>query len=170
MSSMSKYQSAAVWLIQNTALSFDQIAQACHLHIFEVNTLANKDPRQLIYAASPIDKGWTTLDAIKKCENNPKCLLTLTEKEPLISAKQKNYVPASVRKNKPNGILWVLKHCPHMSDAAIVSLLSTTRKMIQSLRDGTHKKIDDFKPANPVSLGLCTQNQFDEKTKDISEV
>lgn len=156
----------AIWLVENTALTFEQIAIFCGLHPLEVQGIANQEVAEGIKGANPINHGQLTKDEIRRCEMDSAARLTLSEsavkliKEEEANNKKRNYIPIARRHDKPNAIMWLLKNCPEMADAQISKLLGTTKNTINLLRKRTHWNYSNFHPKDPVLLGLCTQSEF----------
>ena len=156
----------AVWLVENTTLTFEQIADFCGLHPLEVQGIADEEVAEGIKGVNPINYGQLTKDEIKKCEKNSTRRLTLSKsainliKEHEINKKKRNYIPIARRQDKPNGIMWLLKNCPEMTDAQISKLLRTTKDTIGLIRQKKHWNYSNFRAKDPVLLGLCTQSEF----------
>jgi hypothetical protein len=159
----------AVWLIDNTALTFEQIAAFCGLHALEVKAIADGEVASGILGVSPIDNGQLTKEMIQKCEKDPNSKLHLTEtaqKYAVYESKRKaKYVPVARRGDKPDAISWLLKHCPDIKTQQITKLIGTTRTTVDSIRDRTHRDIANIRPRDPVFLGLCTQMELDKLMK-----
>mgnify|MGYP000167235903 CR=1 FL=1 len=156
-------QQAAVWLIENTALTFQQIADFCHLHPLEVETLANEEGARII-GQSPINTNELTKEEIARCEADADAKLVISKTdlpEPLARSKGPRYTPISKRGDKPNAIAWLLKHHPELSDAQIVKLIGTTKLTIEKIRTRTHADMINIKAASPVELGLCKYDELD---------
>jgi len=158
-------KATAVWLVDNTALSFDQIADFCKLHPLEVKAVADGDAAQGIKGLDPIQTGQLTREDIEKAENDPEYRLTLADpKVRLPEAKRKKgprYTPVSRRQDRPNAILWLVRNHPELKDAQIMRLVGTTKSTIQSIRDRTHWNANNLTPLDPVTLGLCSQIDLD---------
>lgn len=157
-------KATAVWLIENTMLTFDQIAAFCNLHALEVQALADEEG-QKITGQSPLQMRLLTADEIKRGEADPKVRLKGIETdlpEPKTRAKGPRYTPISKRQDKPDAIAWLLKHHPELNDNTIGRLVGTTRNTIQSVRDKTHPNSANFQPRSPVEIGLCTYAEFDK--------
>ncbi len=154
----------AVWLIENTALTFEQIAQFCDLHILEVQALADEQSESNIIGVNPIDLGQLTKEEIERCTNDPQArLMKCTDKFPelkKIKSKRK-YIPLLKRRERPDAIAWLIKFYPDMSDAVIASLISTTKNTVASVREKAQSRMGEFKPRDPVLLGFCTQIELD---------
>jgi hypothetical protein len=163
-------KATAVWLVENTALSFEQIAEFCGMHPLEVQGIADGEVSGGIRGLDPTANGQLTLDEIKKCENDPKAHLQIlgTAKQ-YISKKSKGsrYTPLARRQDKPDAIAWLVKNYPTMSDAKIAKLVGTTKHTIEAVRGKTHWNSGNIKPRDPVLLGLCTQTHLDAATASI---
>jgi uncharacterized protein len=142
-------KATAVWLVENTGLSFRQIADFCHLHELEVKGIADGDVAQGIKGLDPVTSGQLNRDEIGKGEADPNYRLKLHES------------PVSRRQDRPDAIAWLLRNHPELPDAAIMKLVGTTKPTIQSIRDRTHWNSVNIKPVDPVTLGLCTQLELD---------
>ncbi len=158
-------KATAVWLIDNTALSFDQIAAFCGLHPLEVKGIADGDVAASVRGINPITTDQLTREEIAKGENDPEYKIKLTHKKPIIiKAKRKKaprYTPLSKRQNRPDAIAWMVRNHPEVSDAQISRLLGTTKSTIVAIRDRTHWNAANLEPRDPVGLGLCTQIELD---------
>ncbi len=152
-------KATAVWLIETTSLTFEQIANFCGMHVLEVQALADGDA--LIVGVSPVLNGQLTEEDIKRCEQDPTARLNLMETESIRREKEKKYTPLARRQDRPNVIAWFVKFCPSMPDAQIIKILRTTKKTIHAIRTRTHWNITNIKPENPVSLGFCSQEDLD---------
>ncbi len=163
----------AVWLIENTALTFEQIAQFCGLHVLEVQALADEQASAGMIGVDPIKMGQLTAEEIERCSKNPNARLFLsTSAIPVLKTKnKKKYVPLKKRQERPDAVAWLIKYYPDMPDSVICSLLSTTKSTVASIRERTHTRITELKPRDPVLLGFCSQIELDaaiaslEKTK-----
>ena len=154
---------AAVWLIENTALTFQQIADFCHLHVFEIETLANEEGIRIV-GQSPINTGELTREEIIRCEADANASLKIQKNDlpqPLARSKGPRYTPISKRGDKPNAIAWLLKHHPELSDAQIVKLIGTTKLTIEKIRTRTHADMVNIRAASPIELGLCKYDELD---------
>jgi len=157
-------KATAVWLIENTGLTFDQIAAFCNLHPLEIQALADEEG-QKITGQSPLQAKLLTADEIKRAEADPKARMKGIETdlpEPKTRSKGPRYTPISKRQDKPDAIAWLIKHHPELNDNTIGRLVGTTRNTIQSVRDKTHPNSGSFQPRSPVELGLCTYQEFDK--------
>lgn len=156
-------KATAVWLIDNTTLTFEQIGAFCHLHPLEVQAIADGEIIVGMVGHDPVASGQLTLDEIERCQTDPSARLVMMTNPLRVKAqKRAKYTPVSLRQAKPNGIAWLVKEIPAITDADIIRTLGTTKNTIQSIRLRTHKNINEIKPANPVHLGLCTVNDLNE--------
>ena len=158
-------KATAVWLVENTALSFDQIADLCKLHPLEVKAIADGDSAQGIKGLDPVSTGQLSREEIAKAEANSDYRLHLQEsKVRLPEPKRKKgprYTPVSRRQDRPNAILWLVRNHPELKDAQIMRLVGTTKTTIQAIRERTHWNSATLTPMDPVTLGLCTQIDLD---------
>lgn len=165
-------KATAVWLVENTALSFEQIAQFCGLHPLEVQGIADGEVSGGIRGVDPIASGQLTMDEIKRCEADPKLQLEIksTAKQYIMQkTKGSRYTPVARRQDKPDAIAWLIKNFPTMTDAQIAKLIGTTKNTIQAVRTKTHWNSGNIKPRDPVLLGLCTQTHLDAATASIKQ-
>src|SRR5271166_1587902 len=158
-------KATAVWLVDNTSLSFDQIAQLCNLHPLEVKAIADGDAAQGIKGADPILTGQLTRDEIAHAEADLNYRLHIAEpKVRMPEAKPKKgprYTPVSRRQDRPNAILWLVRNHPELKDSQIMRLVGTTKSTIDAIRDRTHWNATNLAPMDPVTLGLCSQIDLD---------
>jgi uncharacterized protein len=159
-------KATAVWLLDNTALTFDQVADFCKLHPLEVKAIADGDAAQGIKGLDPIQTGQLTRDQITEAEKNPDIKLTVTPPKvvgagPEHGKKGPRYTPVSRRQDRPNAILWLVRNHPELKDAAIMRLVGTTKSTIAAIRDRTHWNAATLAPMDPVTLGLATQTDLD---------
>ena len=156
-------QATAVWLIENTALSFQQVGDFCGLHVLEVQGIADEEAAYSIKAKNPITSGELTTDNIRECEENTTIPLVLAKLSTTITSKKKKaprYTPLSRRQDRPNAIAWIIKFHPEISDGQISKLIGTTKFTITQIRERTHWNISNVSPKDPVMLGLCKQNEL----------
>ncbi len=159
-------KSTALWLVDNTALTFEQIADFCGLHALEVQAIADGDVLVGAINFDPIAQGQITKENVTNCEKNPSERLVLLEKEdPLPKKYRSKYTPVSKRADKPNAISWLLKHHSELSDGQICRLLGTTRATIHAIHDKTHRNIKNIRSQSPVTLSLCTEIDLNECLK-----
>lgn len=159
-------KATAVWLVENTGLTFEQIAEFCGLHQLEVKGIADGEVAAGIRGLDPVGAGMLTRAEIQRCEKDPKTRLMIARsvaaeiKPP--KRREPRYTPLSKRQDRPDAIAWLLRHHPEISDQAICKLLGTTRNTVQAVRDRTHWKSQDIRPRDPVLLGLCSQVELDD--------
>ena len=167
-------KATAVWLIENTALTFEQISAFCHLHPVEVQAIANGESSMNMLGLDPIANGQLNVDEIHRCEKEPNARLVLQSinKADLLTKKKKTskYTPVLKRQDRPDGIAWLLKYYPHLSETQICRLLGTTKAMIKSVASKTHWNSANIKPRDPVHLGLCTQHDLDDLIQGVQPV
>jgi len=157
-------KATAVWLVDNTTLSFRQIAEFCGLHELEVNGIADGEVAVGIKGFDPIANNQLTPEEIARCEKDPKAKLQLKHNpaaEGEAKRKGPRYTPLSKRQDRPAAIAWLVKFHPELTDSQISKLVGTTKPTIQSIRDRTHWNITNIQPIDPVALGLCKQTELD---------
>jgi len=158
-------KATAVWLIDNTSLTFEQIADFCGIHPLEVKGIADEDVAKGIKGIDPIGTGQLTHEQIEEAEKNPDLRLKLAPakyKMPHVKAKKTpRYTPVSKRQDKPDAIYWILRNHPELTDADIMKLIGTTKATIAKIRDRGHWNSQNIKAVDPVTLGLCTQIELD---------
>src|SRR5262245_5126093 len=158
-------KATAVWLVENTGLTFDQIADFCKLHPLEVKAIADDEGIQSIIGRDPIVSGQLTRDELAKGEADPNYRLHLAEpKVHLPEPKKKKgprYTPVSRRQDRPNAILWLVRNHPELKDSQIMRLVGTTKSTIQAIRERTHWNAPNLQPMDPVTPGLCSQIDLD---------
>lgn len=157
-------KATAIWLIDNTTLSFKQISDFCGLHILEVQAIADGEINLRITGMDPIASGQLITEEIKRCEADAEAVLVLSvapTADELLGKKRSKYTPVSKRQERPDAIAWMIKYHPEISDAKISELLGTTKAMISSIKNKTHWNSANIKPRNPVQLGFCTQAELD---------
>lgn len=152
----------ATWLVDNTALSFDQIADFCGLHILEVQAMADDLAGSKYTGRDPLHSGELTLAEIERGQDDPSYRLKM-QKAPVEVTRTKGprYTPVSKRQDKPDGIAWILRNHPEITDAQIGKLIGTTRTTIAAIRDRSHWNIANIQAKDPVTLGLCSQRELD---------
>jgi hypothetical protein len=158
-------KATAVWLVENTSLSFDQIADFCKLHVLEVKAIADGDSAQGIKGLDPIQTGQLSREEISEAEKNPELRLKMQDPRvrlPAPKAKRgPRYTPVSRRQDRPNAILWLLRNHPELKDSQIMRLVGTTKSTILAIRERTHWNAQSLQPLDPVTLGLCSQLDLD---------
>jgi len=165
-------KATAVWLVDNTALSFDQIATFCKLHPLEVKAIADGESAQGIKGLDPISTGQLSRDEIARAEANPNHKLKLSEPKvrvPESKRKGPRYTPVSKRQDRPNAILWLVRNHPELKDAQISRLVGTTKSTIEQIRERTHWNSANLTPMDPVTLGLCSQIDLDLEVERASK-
>jgi hypothetical protein len=164
-------KATAVWLVDNTALTFEQIAYFCHLHPLEVRAIADGEAAQGIKGMDPVMNGQLTRDEIAKAEADPNLRLKLNEPKVRVpEAKRRGgrYTPLSKRQDRPNAILWLVRNHPELKDAQISRLVGTTKATIDQIRGRTHWNSASLAPMDPVTLGLCSQIDLDLEVQRAS--
>lgn len=157
-------KATAVWLVDNTTISFKQIADFVGLHELEVQGIADGDVAAGVKGFDPIANNQLTQEEIDKAENNPLHKLTLKFNPAAVGEEKRRgprYTPLSKRKDRPAAILWLVKFHPELADSQISKLVGTTKPTIQSIRERTHWDIANTQPIDPVALGLCKQSELD---------
>ena len=157
-------KATAVWLIDNTKLTFSQIAKFCGLHELEVNGIADGEVANGIRGMDPISNTQLTLEEIKRCENDETAELVLLKNPASIGEGKRRgprYTPLSKRQDRPSAIAWIVKFHPELPDSKISKLIGTTKPTIQSIRARTHWNMANIQPVDPVALGLCKQVELD---------
>ena len=158
-------KATAVWLVDNTALTFDQVADFTKMHPLEVRAIADGDAAQGIKGMDPISTGQLTRDEIERGEKDPDYRLRIAESKvtlpPQAKKKGPRYTPVSRRHERPSAILWLVRNHPELKDAQIMRLVGTTKTTIASVRDRTHWNASTLTPMDPVTLGLCSQIELD---------
>jgi len=152
----------ASWLVDNTALTFEQIAEFCGLHILEVQAMADDLASSKYTGRDPVHSGELTHEEIERGQADPGYTLKM-QKAPVSVSRTKGprYTPVSKRQDKPDGIAWIIRNHPEISDAQIGKLIGTTRNTIAAVRERTHWNIQNIQPKDPVTLGLCSQRELD---------
>jgi hypothetical protein len=156
-------KATAVWLINNTALTFDQIAEFCGLHPLEVQGIADGEVAVGMVGLDPVANGQVTQAEIDRCVQDPAARLQMAKRDipmPATRTKGPRYTPVSKRQDKPDAIAWLLRHHPELADSQIARLIGTTKPTIQAIRDRTHWNAPNIRPKDPVLLGLCTQTDL----------
>lgn len=158
-------KATAVWLVENTSLTFDQIADFCVLHPLEVKGIADGEVAAGIKGHDPITSGQLTRDEIARGEKNGSYRLQLAKSKVTLpevkKARGPRYTPLSRRQDRPNAILWLVRNHPELKDAQIMRLVGTTKATLQAVRDRTHWNSSGLSPLDPVTLGLCSQMDLD---------
>ncbi|MGK6324534.1 cell cycle transcriptional regulator TrcR [Sphingomonas sp. DT-51] len=152
----------ASWLVDNTSLSFEQIADFCGLHILEVQAIADDTAATKLTGRDPVRAHEVTQEEIDKAQASPAYRMKMTKgPDQVRRTKGPRYTPVSKRQDKPDGIAWIIRNHPEISDGAISNLIGTTRTTIAAIRDRSHWNIGNITPKDPVTLGLTTQRELD---------
>lgn len=169
MSKKQKYplmqKATAVWLVDNTSLTFKQIADFCGLHELEVKGIADGEVAAGIMGVDPITSGQLDKDELTRCVSNPQAQLKLklsSAYEAVTKGKKRaNYTPIARRQDKPDAIYWLLKNFPDIKDSTIIKLIGTTKSTIDAIRDRSHWNMTNIRQRDPVLLGICSQVDLD---------
>ena len=156
-------KATAVWLVENTTLTFKQIADFCDLHELEVKGIADGDVARGIKAYNPILAGQLSRDEIDSCSNDPNKKLKLIKKINQVEVKERKkpkYPPLSKRQDRPDACLWLWKNAPELNDGQISKLVNSTKNTVSLIRKKSYWNFSNLKPRDPVILGLCTQEAF----------
>jgi len=166
-------KATAVWLVENTSLTFEQIADFCGLHPLEVRGIADGDVARDIRGADPIVNGQLTREELEKAQNdsNYRMKAVVSRHAELLKPAKKapKYTPVSRRQDRPDAIMWFVRNHPEVPDAQIAKLLGTTKATIESVRNRTHWNSPNIKPVDPVTLGLVGQLQLDEVVRKAAD-
>lgn len=157
-------KATAVWLVENTSLTFDQIADFCGLHPLEVQAIADGEVATQMLGLDPVANGQTTTSEIERCQADPDARLVLSESAippQYVRHKGPRYTPIAKRQDKPDAIFYLLRNHPELSDAQICRLVGTTKPTINAVRDRTHWNSPNIKARHPVGLELCTLEELD---------
>ncbi len=163
-------KATAVWLVDNTSLTFDQIADFTGMHELEVAGIADGEVAIGIKGLDPVMRGQLTREEIERCEKNPALRLKLLKKKLAPDQKRKapRYTPLSKRQDRPAAIAWLVRYHPELADSQIAKLVGTTKPTIASVRDKSHWNMPNIRPVDPVALGLCKQMELDEAVRKAS--
>lgn len=166
-------KATAIWLVDNTSLSFRQIAEFCGLHELEVNAIADGEAAQGIKGVDPVLTGQLTREEIERAQADPAHKLKLADPKVRIPVTKKRkgprYTPVSRRQDRPNAILWLVRNHPELKDAAIMRLVGTTKSTIAQIRERTHWNAANLQPMDPVTLGLCSQIDLDMEVQGAAK-
>lgn len=161
-------KATAVWLIENTALTFRQIGAFCNLHELEVQSIADDEVAIGMVGYDPISNGQLTREEIERCEADSAERLKLargTVPRPATRTKGPRYTPVARRGDKPDAIAWLVKHYPNLADAQISRLIGTTKPTINAIRDRSHWNMANINARDPVGLGLCNRQDLDREVE-----
>ncbi|WP_183266984.1 DUF1013 domain-containing protein [Acidocella aromatica] len=164
-------KATAVWMIDKTALTFEQIADFCGMHPLEVQAIADGEVAQGINGYDPVANKQVTAEDIARCERNPALRLKLLATPEMNQKKPKGgrYTPVAKRNDRPDAIAFLLRSYPHLTDAQIIKLLGTTKDTIQKIRDRSHWNSANIKARDPVILGLCKQSDLNDAVAAANE-
>ncbi|MEP5762056.1 MAG: cell cycle transcriptional regulator TrcR [Litoreibacter sp.] len=157
-------KATAVWLVDNTTLTFKQIADFCGLHDLEVQGIADGDVAAGVKGFDPISNNQLTQEEIEKAEGDKRYRLNLKHYAAAVGEEVRRgprYTPLSKRQDRPASILWLVKFHPELSDGQVSKLVGTTKPTINAIRERTHWNISNIQPIDPVALGLCKQSELD---------
>jgi hypothetical protein len=162
-------KATAVWLVENTTLTFEQVAAFTGMHILEIQGIADGEVAQGIKGIDPVLTSQLTREELARCERDPRARLQLIRKVATLAPEPKRkgprYTPLSKRQDRPAAIMWLVRYHPELSDGAISKLVGTTKTTIGSVRERTHWNIANIRPVDPVALGLCKQTELDEAVR-----
>lgn len=157
-------KATAVWLVENTTLTFKQIADYCGLHELEIQAIADGEVAPGMHGIDPTASGQVTQAEIERCQGDPNAKLAFAKTDiPLPKARTRGarYTPVAKRNDKPDAIEWLTKNYPELQDAQIGRILGTTKPTIKAVRERTHWNSQNIRPRSPVELGLCSLNELD---------
>jgi hypothetical protein len=158
-------KATAVWLVDNTALTFDQIADYCGLHELEVQAIADGEVAPGMHGLDPTANGQLEKEEITRCEADATGRMEMaipTVPLPKVRQKGARYTPISKRQDRPDAIAWLLRHHPELSDAQVSRLIGTTKPTINAIREKTHRNMTNIQPQSPIYLGLCTAPELEK--------
>jgi len=158
-------KATAVWLVENTSLTFEQIADFCELHPLEIQAIADDEVANQMQGLDPVANGQTTMEEIARCQVDPEARLRLSPQaipQQMFRHKGPRYTPIAKRQDKPDAIAFLLRSHPELSDTQISKLIGTTKPTIAAVRDRTHWNSPNIKPRHPVELGLCTYAELEQ--------
>ena len=158
-------KATAVWLVENTSLTFEQIADFCELHPLEIQAIADDEVANQMQGLDPVANGQTTMEEIARCQVDPEARLRLSPQaipQQMFRHKGPRYTPIAKRQDKPDAIAFLLRNHPELSDTQISKLIGTTKPTIAAVRDRTHWNSPNIKPRHPVGLGLCTLDEIEQ--------
>lgn len=166
-------RATAIWLVDNTALTFKQIAEFCGIHELEIKGIADGEVSQGIMGLDPVAGGQLTNEEILRCTNDPTSSLRIVVNPAyeLLNTKKKQqsrYTPVARRQDKPDAIYWLIKNCPEIPNNQIIKLVGTTKATIQAIRDRSHWNMKNIRPRDPVLLGICSQIELDSVFEQVT--
>lgn len=163
-------KATAVWLIDNTSLTFKQIADFCGIHELEVKGIADGEVAHGMIGLDPISGGQLTKEELDRCVSNPDALLQLANSvadDFIVEQKKYKYTPVARRQDKPDAVCWLIKNYPNIPDNQIIKLIGTTKSTIIAIRERTHWNMKNIRPRDPVLLGICSQTELDKIISSI---
>jgi len=166
-------KATAVWLVENTSLTFKQIAEFCGMHELEIKGIADGEVCQGIMGVSPVINGQLTRIELERCAKDSNANITMADSslQHLVSKKSTSrYTPIARRQDKPDAIFWLLKACPNIQDTQIIKLIGTTKSTILAIKERSHWNMKNIKARDPVLLGLCTQSELDKIVQKYSSI
>lgn len=168
-------KATAVWLIDNTALTFKQIADFCGIHELEVQGIADGEVSSGFIGTDPVAAGQLTKEEIERCTKDPSARLRLLVSKVYdeVNSKKKKktkYIPIARRQDKPNAAYWLIKNVPGIKDSDIIKLIATTKNTVATIRDRSHWNIQNIVAKDPVFLGICSQADLDKIIENSKEV
>jgi len=161
-------KATASWLVDNTTLTFDQIAEFCGLHPLEVQALADGEVNAGIMGTNPILNGELSAEEIARCEKTSNAKLKMLKSDlpkPRARAKGPRYTPVTKRAEKPNAVAYLLKRYPELADVQIAKLIGSTKPTVDAIRNKTHPQSNTLKPTDPLSIGLCTAEELEKAVR-----
>jgi len=165
-------KATAVWLVTNTALTFEQISDFCGLHPLEVQGIADGEVAIGIVAENPVVNGQLTQEEIDRCVNDSSARLMITDVNDMVlrgnKKKVAKYIPVARRQDKPDAVAWLIKNYPDLSDEKISKLLGTTKLTVSAIKNKEHWNYEHLRPRDPVLLGLCSQTALNEVIAALS--
>jgi uncharacterized protein len=165
MSQVLMPKATAVWLVENTTLTFDQISAFTGLHPLEVQAIADGEVAGGMTGLDPTTNGQLTKEEIKRAEGDPKARLKLSPRDvpmPVARSKGPRYTPVAKRSDRPDAIAWLLKVHPELQDSQVAKLVGSTKSTVQSVKDRTHWNMQNVRPRDPVTLGLCSLKDLND--------
>lgn len=165
-------KATAVWMIDNSSLTFEQIADFCGMHLLEVQAIADADIATDIMGVDPVLLGQLTRDEIRRCESDPKARLRQEEiyKSKSSSSRKKKYVSISKKQDKPNAILWFLRNHPEIPPKVVCKVCATTMQTVNAIANGTHARMNHIQACDPVILGICSQIELDDLIAEFAHI
>ena len=165
-------KATAKWLVENTALTFEQIAQFCQMHQLEIQGIADGEVAGSIAPNDPTSSNDLTKEEIERCEKDEKAMLKMNSAAIEFMSRKRSgarYTPVARRQDKPDAVAWVIKHHPELTEAQIVKLIGTTKSTISAIRDRSHWNSNNLNPRDPVLLGLCTQTALNDAVEKAAK-